>query len=109
MKTVLIVCGVLSVLLNLVLIYGGIDNAVTMDHQQQSLHRKDKQLEICKTVLMYTYPKIGYQHFLELPDNATFTVSKKVNSFGNEEVRIGNVLFEFSKDKKLIAIGMPYM
>jgi hypothetical protein len=106
MKTVLIVCGVLSVLLNLVLIYGG---AVTMDHQQRGLGEKYRQLEICKTVLMYTYPKIGYQHFLELPENATFTVSKKINSFGNEEVRIGNVLFEFSKDKKLIAIGMPYM
>lgn len=110
MKTVLIIGGVLSVLLNLVLIYSSIDRAVTMDHQQQGLVWREQQLKICNVLLTQAYPKIGYQGFLEMSKNAKLDVTKKgnINLHDNEEIYIGNVLlFEFSKDKKLVSIDIP--
>ncbi|MDD2814289.1 MAG: hypothetical protein PHP00_00915 [Thiotrichaceae bacterium] len=108
MKTVLIIGGVLSVLLNLLLIYRGIDTAVTLDHKSQALVWRGQQLKTCNVLLTQAYPKIGYQSFLEMSKDARLLdVTKKryINAHDNEEIYIGGVLFEFSKDKKLVSIG----
>jgi len=109
MKTVLIIGGVLSVLLNLVLIYGGIDSAITRSYQRQGLIKKKRNLETCKMILTQAYPKIGYQGFLDVFEDTKLDVIKKrsINLRDNEEISIGNVLFEFSKDKKLVSIDIP--
>lgn len=109
MKTVLIIGGVLSVLLNLVLIYGGIDNAVTLDHKSQALVWRGQQLKTCHVLLTQAYPKIGYQGFLDIFEDTKLDVIKKrsINLHDNEEIYIGDVLFEFSKDKKLVSIDIP--
>lgn len=108
MKIVLIIGGVLSVLLNLVLIYGGIDTAVTLDHQNRALGWREEQLKICNVLLTQAYPKIGYQGFLEIFEDVKLDVLKKrdINLHNNEEISIGDVSFEFSKDKKLVSIDM---
>jgi hypothetical protein len=108
MKNVWIACGVLSVLLNLVLTYGIIDNAITINYQRVSLIRNKKKIETYNTLLTQAYPKIGYQGFLEMSKDAKLDIMKKsALNPNNEEIYIGNVLFEFSKDKKLVSIGVP--
>jgi len=108
MKTVLIIGGVLSVLLNLVLIYGTIDNAITRNYQRVGLIRNKKKIETYNILLTQAYPKIGYEGFLDMSKDAKLDVTEKgLNLNDNEEIYIGNVLFEFSKDKKLVSIGAP--
>lgn len=106
MRSVLIIGGVFSVLLNLVLTYGIIDNAITRNYQRVSLIRNKKKIETYKILVTQAYSKIGYQSFLKMSEDAKLDVMKQgINLDDNEEIYIGGVLFEFSKDKKLIVIG----
>lgn len=106
-RIIFIVFSILSFLLNLILIYGSIDTAITMDHQHQAFVMKDKQLETCKTILTYTYPKVGYLSFLDMLENAKFDlVKKRINDRGNEEIAVDDILFEFSKEKNLVLIDI---
>ncbi len=102
---VFIVC---SLLLNIIMIYKGLDTSVTLTHQQEGLVQKYQQLGTCKTLLTYIYPNIGYQKFLHVSKDAKLDVMQKgINPRGNEEAYIGDILFEFSRDKNLISIDIP--
>lgn len=72
------------------------------------MRHKYAQLTDCNMLLMPSHQKIGHKGFIQIVGETGLEITDKgVNEQHNQEMYIGNLLFEFSDENDIVSIDIP--